>query len=532
MIFMSKPFPAGAVFLCLFFASLQAFATASPCPESLESLPVLSGGRVRPLALHARERIKFITGKSSIDGKSAVETYCLLSLESALGDITNTIEIPIRVNHVETRRFIGIPEDQGDISLTEGLKKLPDIGGYAATLKSRGENTPFAKDLAALALRVSLSQDIVEGRDWTVPVFHSGDGHAPKEPEWMPLNAWVSVTAKDRTDSGQITASLLKLGEVYKAASGDRYLLELTYDRLRLFHWAILAVLVTMAIVSVAKNVRGTIVLASAAVTFVLEIAAVSFRTVISGRAPVANMYETVMWAGLSGLFFAVLLALARREKLFLMAGLVFNLCCLFLMTFATDMLDPAIKPLVPVLRDNFWLSTHVTSVTLSYAAFALSWLLADYEMARAVFGRSGPDSARRIGALCYDALKVGVVFLALGIILGGIWADYSWGRFWGWDPKETWSLIALMTYMAVLHGRLAGWITPTRFIPLTALAFLSIVMTWFGVNYVLATGLHSYGFSEGGTVFLASLAAAQFALVGFYALRGGLGSNASQKPL
>ena len=103
---------------------------------------------------------------------------------------------------------------------------------------------------------------------------------------------------------------------------------------------------------------------------------------------------------------------------------------------------------------------------------------------------------------------------LGAGIILGGVWADYSWGRFWGWDPKETWSLIAFVIYMAILHGRYTSWIPNKRFIPLVAGAFMSIMMAWFGVNYILASGLHSYGFSEGGAVFLGSFFLVQTVII------------------
>jgi len=103
---------------------------------------------------------------------------------------------------------------------------------------------------------------------------------------------------------------------------------------------------------------------------------------------------------------------------------------------------------------------------------------------------------------------------LAAGIILGGVWADYSWGRFWGWDPKETWSLIVLCVYMIILHGRYTSWIKSDRFISFTAGAFMSVMMAWFGVNYILATGLHSYGFSEGGAIFLGSFFLIQIILI------------------
>ena len=106
------------------------------------------------------------------------------------------------------------------------------------------------------------------------------------------------------------------------------------------------------------------------------------------------------------------------------------------------------------------------------------------------------------------------MILLAAGIILGGVWADYSWGRFWGWDPKETWSLIVLLVYMAILHGKSTSWIPPHRFVPMVAGAFMTVMMAWFGVNYILASGLHSYGFSEGGAIFLVSFFSIQIAIL------------------
>jgi hypothetical protein len=98
-----------------------------------------------------------------------------------------------------------------------------------------------------------------------------------------------------------------------------------------------------------------------------------------------------------------------------------------------------------------------------------------------------------------YKAIQVGVLLLAAGTILGGVWADYSWGRFWGWDPKEVWALVALLGYLCVLHARFAGWVGQRGLPALAAACFSLIVMAWYGVNFVLGAGLHSYGFGGGG---------------------------------
>ncbi len=95
--------------------------------------------------------------------------------------------------------------------------------------------------------------------------------------------------------------------------------------------------------------------------------------------------------------------------------------------------------------------------------------------------------------------MQVGVLLIAAGTILGGIWADYSWGRFWGWDPKEVWALITLLVYLIPLHGRFAGWFNTFALVAASVVCSLSVIMAWYGVNFVLGVGLHSYGFVEGG---------------------------------
>jgi ABC-type transport system involved in cytochrome c biogenesis permease subunit len=99
-----------------------------------------------------------------------------------------------------------------------------------------------------------------------------------------------------------------------------------------------------------------------------------------------------------------------------------------------------------------------------------------------------------------YRSMQVGVLLIAAGTILGGVWADYSWGRFWGWDPKEVWALITLLVYLIPLHGRFAGWVSTFGLVAASVVCYLSVIMAWYGVNFVLGVGLHSYGFVEGGS--------------------------------
>ena len=104
------------------------------------------------------------------------------------------------------------------------------------------------------------------------------------------------------------------------------------------------------------------------------------------------------------------------------------------------------------------------------------------------------------ISNFIYRSMQVGILLIAAGTFLGGWWADVSWGRFWGWDPKEVWALITLLIYLIPLHGRFAGWVNTFWLVMASVVCFLSVLMAWYGVNFVLGVGLHSYGFTEGGS--------------------------------
>ncbi len=165
-------------------------------------------------------------------------------------------------------------------------------------------------------------------------------------------------------------------------------------------------------------------------------------------------------------------------------------------------------SPLQPVLRDNFWLTIHVLTIVSSYAAGALAWGLGILSLGHYLFGNyrrgsSGttraPEACGELAGFIYKAMQVAVILLAAGTILGGLWADVSWGRFWGWDPKEVWALVSLLAYLIVLHGRYAGWIGNFGLAAGAVLGAAVIGMSWYGVNFLLGAGLHSYGFGQGG---------------------------------
>ncbi|MEI6234570.1 MAG: cytochrome c biogenesis protein CcsA [Planctomycetota bacterium] len=240
-----------------------------------------------------------------------------------------------------------------------------------------------------------------------------------------------------------------------------------------------------------------------------LHIYGFTLRCIIAGRPPVSNMYESVIWVGFGAVLFGLIFELIYRTRLYVLAGSTAGFLCLILMDMVpvlvgnneTPGFEASIKPLQPVLRDNFWLTVHVLTITLSYAAFMLAWAMGHISLFSHLFNPTARKEHRELHTLVYRVIQVGTLLLSIGTILGGVWAYYSWGRFWGWDPKETWAFIALMCYIVVLHGRFAGMWTNFGLAFGSVFCFLSIVMAWYGVNFVLGKGLHSYGSGAGGMV-------------------------------
>jgi cytochrome c-type biogenesis protein CcsB len=485
-------------FLILSLLSLNLYANIEICQsKDLDELPIQAGGRVKPLYVHAKETLKFLT-KSKIENKTPSEIYCLLSLEG-LG-IPSNLVLFTKIEHVKTQKLLG----KNEIHYPELLTKQELISQEIMSLKL---NDAYKKDLNRLMQKIDTYKNLVSGTDWKFPVNQAKN--------WINLLEFLTeekVSSYKAKSSQPFSLLFEDTKQEYIKNQNKEYLIELTYVKSHFFEIAMIISLLGIFTLTLIKNSK--IGLGFVFGTLLVQIIAISLRVMISHRAPITNMYETVMFSGFGALLIATIIHFVLKEKIYLLAGLAYNILCLLMMTFANGMLNSSISPLVPVLRDNFWLSTHVTMVILSYAALALSWIISNITMIRRRFSSISTEDFNYNVNLAYNCIKIGVVMLAGGIILGGVWADYSWGRFWGWDPKETWSLIVLLIYMAILHGRFTSWISIEKFNFFVAGAFMSVMMAWFGVNYILASGLHSYGFSEGGAIFLGTFFLSQIGLI------------------
>ena len=495
--------------LIFIFSIIFSFQSNAFCEKKeIQQLAIQQNGRVKPLVVHANEMAKFITGKSKINGMEATEAYCRLSLSGLFPSYKMTIA-PL-IEDVTIKEILNWKDDQ-PLSVEDIETNFKKDLLFA--MRKEIEGSSLQKSIQKLLSTINIVNDIKAGTNWMIP-----EEKSEKVDDFTTINTlFAALNPENQAMSLElINKELVRRNDIYTTNFDHQthHKLEYLYAKLKLPVIALFLTLMAISSFVLFKNFNICLLLSG--LTLLVQLIFLIMRVIISGRAPVTNMYETVLFSGFVSLGLTMILGHLKKEPLFVKIGLGHNLLSIFMLNFSGGMLSASIGPLVPVLRDNFWLSTHVTSIISSYGALALSWVLANTLLIKNKIKPMDNKDINYYTDIMYTCLKFGVVLLAAGIILGGVWADYSWGRFWGWDPKETWSLIVLCVYMIILHGRYTNWINERRFIPLTAFAFLSVMMAWFGVNYILAAGLHSYGFSEGGAIFLGSFFAIQIAILSF----------------
>jgi ABC-type transport system involved in cytochrome c biogenesis permease subunit len=236
-----------------------------------------------------------------------------------------------------------------------------------------------------------------------------------------------------------------------------------------------------------------------------------AMRVEIANRAAITNMYESLLSVGLAIAVMGIVCELVYRKQYYLIEAAAMSALVLIL---ADAFSDPTITPLKAVLRNNFLLWTHVTAIMVSYAAFARIWILGNISVGCSLFRRVDREFKNDLDKLMLLLMRFGVFLLTIGTLLGAVWGDYSWGRFWGWDSKEVWALITLLCYLMVLHARYVGWVAEFGVAVWSVISFVAVIMTYYGVNFVLGTGMHSYGAGsdEGGVYYVAAFLFVQIA--------------------
>ncbi|NQY79814.1 MAG: cytochrome c biogenesis protein CcsA [Candidatus Caenarcaniphilales bacterium] len=232
---------------------------------------------------------------------------------------------------------------------------------------------------------------------------------------------------------------------------------------------------------------------------FLFHLFAVISRILILERAPVSNLYETFVFVALV----VVLLGITMQsiDKKYLYGTLSSSISGFILLLIASKfaMEGDTMKVLIAVLNSNFWLSTHVIAEMIGYAGVSLAGLLGHFYLIKSVNNPEykTDEELKFLNKTILGMVGFGLLFTFLGTMLGGVWADQSWGRFWGWDPKENGALLIILWTAITLHARIAGYIKEFGTAIFAILGTVVVMVSWFGVN-LLGVGLHSYGFTEG----------------------------------
>lgn len=248
-------------------------------------------------------------------------------------------------------------------------------------------------------------------------------------------------------------------------------------------------------------------------VTFGLHTVALLCRIYISGRPPVTNLYSSAVFIGWAGVLFALLFEKVYRNGMGNLLAPIKGFPTLIIAYFLAADGDDTFEVMQAVLDTQFWLATHVVTITLGYATtfmaggFGLVYLLGSS------IGRFTTERHKQLQRMIYGLVCFSILFSFIGTVLGGLWADDSWGRFWGWDPKENGALMIVIWNAIVLHARWGKMIGERGLAALAVFGNIVVAWSWFGVN-LLSVGLHSYGFTENGSFYFGLFALSQLLLM------------------
>ncbi|MBI4578939.1 MAG: cytochrome c biogenesis protein CcsA, partial [Planctomycetes bacterium] len=547
-------------------------AAGNNLPQHLDlsivrAIPVQHNGRWMPLDTVARDVVESVTGEMAYRGQDAVLWLLAWTFEPRAW-----LDEPlITIRSAELRSELKLPADQEVFSYAhlvrhQPLRKLMD---EVSQRSGKGKPNPLESKVSDINQKLGGLQDVFQN-EVIRPIPDASDATGAWEPIDLPARgdnatltplqaAWSDLRSAFLADDAnqfadaakRLSAELAKLPAAHRP--NPRVIdTELVYNRIHPYNlaWKIMVLGAVLAAVAVGVNRRWMD--AVAIVALLAGFGALSYgmclRWQIAGRIPAANMFESLLFLSWGAGAFAIVSMLAMRDRLVPLTASGLGALSLFLADVLP--LDHFIRPIPPVLMDTVWMSIHVPGIMVSYAVLALATLIAHAQIVTMALAPRRQQLIAKLDSLHYWYVHVGTILLGAGIITGSMWAASSWGRYWGWDPKEVWSLVAFLAYLVILHVRtdhevMPGWIYAAGLVlaaalfvvvvpklaPLTALkiaslagaaaagavfilargqfatalksavAFWFIIMTYVGVNFVLGIGLHSYGFGTGAVV-------------------------------
>lgn len=485
--------------------------------KTARGLVIQHGGRHKPFDSFARETLRTITGASTWQSEDPVGTVLSIVAEPERWQDAPLIQVPF----VPLREPLGLDHKTAAVSYNSlvATRKLMRMLPSIVEKQARDEKLSMLEnETMDLFQRFVAFSALLEQRLELIPPPQGRRSWLPVlQPEGYPVDqqqafraSWTALLAAVRArDATAVETASRQLGNMLESANPNAYpplwrrRLEVHYNQFQPFRaarWAYFLAFLVLAMglrkPRLGATKTGLVVFVAGAF---LHGGGILARVVLGGRPPVSNFFETMLWLPFVAVVLALVFERVYRGEVFVMAAALLAVITLTLADYVP--LDASITPVVAVLRSNKWLTIHVLTIVASYGALALATTLAHIYGWVYVVGSSGKAArasreARQtlagLDTFLYRTIQVGVVLLAGGIMLGAVWANASWGRYWGWDPKETWALITLLWFLAILHGRFAGWIRGVGVALCTIGGFLLLLMTYYGVSFYLV-GLHSY---------------------------------------
>lgn len=483
-----------------------------------------NGGRMKPLATLNREIIQKLSGKASLFGMTADQLVLgILSKPDVWKDVKM-----IKIQTPKLKKFLGVDEQTKYIAFSEVFKNgeylLAEEAEKALQTKPIERGT-YERDIIKVDEKLNILYSVFNASLINIyPRVKDGIDHNDNNKWYSPLEAIQSFTGQNQAavetiTRGFITAvvennwkdaeNFISMISLYQEKIGSDVILpkskieaEILFDKIDIFFKLTLAyillglVMLVVAFIVIFKpnfepKKTTTIFFTVLAILFALQTFGMVYRWVLSGHAPWSNIYETLVYISWSAVFAGVIFF--RKSLLALSAAVI--IAGIFMFTAHLTDVDPQITNLVPVLK-SYWLTIHVSILTASYGFFGLGAILGFLTLIMFIFRKNRPhvdDIIKHVTAINEIALIIGLAAITVGNFLGGVWANESWGRYWGWDPKETWAYVSIVVYAIVIHLRfIKSLATPFVFATASLLAFSSILMTYLGVNFYLS-GMHSY---------------------------------------
>ena len=496
-----------------FFSSLSAF--------EVKNIPVQSEGRVKPLDTFARNQLLRFYGKREIKDQQINATDWLLDLILYPQEGRQRKIFNIRNPEVVSSLFLDWYTDHkySYNEIIDGLSSQVDLINTIEQ-KDNSIRTPFDKQLLELSENALIFEKLSymkniklippalldENAVWQSPFDFIISGVTPSYHQEEILNSLQQyLAARFQNNDSEIKHALSNYENVLSGLSFNSVNVEKLKDETwmnsaNLFVKSLAFYILSFLIIGLSWMVKPVffrkISYLFLIIGFFIHGYGIILRMQIMGRPPVSTLYESVIFVSFILLLLAVLLEYFRKDGLGIFVGSVGGSILHFIgFSYASD--GDTLGMLVAVLDSNFWLATHVTTITIGYGASLVAGFVGHLYLVQNILDPVNSKKLKSIFNNLFGITLVALFFTLFGTILGGIWADQSWGRFWGWDPKENGALLIVLWQLLMIHSRLSGIARPSLFALGMALNNIIVALAWFGVN-LLQVGLHSYGFDDG----------------------------------